>query len=490
MRDSLFIAGVSGFLGGVVCRSFLLFPVPVLWVVLLTAGIFLGAWLVVRRSQYLAAVLFLICAVVGSARVMYVPTTLPPSFTPLVNTAVSFEGVVVADPDVRETTMRVTIEVSNDGDTTKVLAVAPLYPSVRYGDHVRVSGTLVLPEPFTTDMGRTFRYDTFLAKDGVFGLVEQATLETTGVREGVFTRVLGALIDMKHLFLSGISRALPEPHAALAGGLVAGGKQGLGTTLLDAFVVSGLIHIVVLSGYNVMIIAEAVLRGLSFLPKRIAATIAASTIGAFVLAAGAGAASIRAGLMAGLALLARATGRTYAVLRALVVVAVLMVLWNPLLLVHDPGFQLSFIATLGLILGAPLIEERLSIIRNAFIRDVTASTLAAQIAVLPLLLYQTGLLSLVAFPANIIVLPVVPFAMAASALAGVVGMVVPPLAPIMGLPAYVLLSFIITSVEYAATLPLAALTIPAFPFFVTVLVYGILGAWIVRIYRKRGATNV
>ncbi len=475
MSRTLLLTALIGFASGILCRSLFIFPWQAIAFLALLALPVVLAWHQGRRFSYLIIAAALVCFSLGAGRVMLAPSALPQAFVPLLETSVALEGTVVAEPDVRETTQRVRIEVEREGERTRVLAVAPLYPEVAYGARVSVEGKLVLPEPFETDAGRTFRYDRFLAKDGVFALVEFAAIETVSSPEGIGPRVMGALIGGKHAFQDALGRAIPEPGASLASGLITGGKQGLGPELLDMFVIAGLVHIVVLSGYNVMIVAEGVLRTLIFLPKRYAALIACAVIGLFVLAAGAGAASIRAGLMAGLALAARATRRTYAVVRALLVVAVLMLLFNPLLLAYDPGFQLSFLATLGLILIAPIIEVRLAFVRSAFWRDILAATLAAQIAVMPLLLYQTGLFSVVSLPANLLVLPFVPLAMLLSAIAGLVGLIMPSVAPFAGLPAHIVLTYVIETARFLAALPLAALSVPQFPFLVTVLAYAGLG---------------
>jgi len=473
MHRTLFAWVLIGFASGILCRSLFIFSWYVLTFVVLVAVGAAAAWMIRRHFVYAVAALFLLGSVIGAGRVMLVPAALPEAYEPLLESKISFEGMVVSEPDIRETTQRVTIEVEEKGVKTKVLAVADLYPEVGYGERVQIEGTLILPESFETDTGRTFRYDRFLAKDGIFALVERASLKTLAPREGV-AHVMGLLIEGKRAFQNGLARAIPEPGASLASGLITGGKQGLGSELLDMFVIAGLVHIVVLSGYNVMIVAEGVLRVLTFLPRRMGAIIAGVTIGLFVLAAGAGAASIRAGLMGGLALTARATGRTYAVVRALLIVAVIMLLFNPLLLAYDPGFQLSFIATLGLILLSPIVETKLMRIKSAFWRDLLAATLSAQIAVLPLLLYQTGLFSVVSLPANLLVLPVIPLAMALGAIAGGIAVIIPPLAPIVGLPAYIVLTYVIEATKFFAQLPLASISLPQFPFVVTILLYALL----------------
>lgn len=486
MQNFLLLGAFSGFASGILCRSLFIFSWHVSALLLLFAAALFSIWCVRRRAFFVVCAVFLVAAALGSARVMLAPSTLPDAFVPLLGKEVQLEGTVIAEPDVRETTQRITLRVEKDGVQTKVLVVAPLYPAVAYGERVRAEGTLALPEPFETEGGRMFRYDQFLAKDGVFALVKFASVRTLAEPSGMSV-FQGTLIRAKHWFQEGLARALPEPSASLASGLITGGKQGLGASLLDAFIIAGLVHIVVLSGYNVMIVAEAVmLTSFRVFSRRTAAGLAALAVLLFVLAAGAGAASVRAGLMAGLALLARATGQTYAVVRALLVVAALMLLANPLLLAFDPGFQLSFVATLGLILLAPILEARLSFVRSVFWRELLAASLAAQVAVLPLLLYQTGLFSFVSLPANLLVLPLVPPAMALAAIAGFAGALVPAVAPLAGYPAYLLLSYVIAVAEFSAGLPLASLYVPQFPFLLVVLAYGALGLLIVKSLPGRG----
>ena len=473
--ERAFLAGFAGFTSGILCCSFFSlgwwFPAMLALMGVLVLG---TACFSKRKTQLLCAVTML-AATLGMVRVISMPSGLPESFVPLLETTTSLEGVVVGEPDIRETTQRVPVQIHIQKEQTTMLAVLPLYPRIARGDRIIVTGKVVSPEPFETDTGRTFRYDRFLAKDGIFALVEHGQAEHIETNIRLEAWGMRLLSSGKRRFQEALAQALPEPGASLASGLLTGGKQGLGSDLLDAFIIAGLVHIVVLSGYNVMIVSEAVLRAFHFLPKHLAALLAGLTIVLFVLMAGAGSASIRAGCMALLALIARATGRTYAVIRALLFVAVLMLLINPLLLAYDPGFQLSFLATLGLILLHPILESGLHFIRFTVLKEVLSSTLAAQIAVLPFLLYQTGVLSLVAVPANILVLPFVPLAMFLAAAAGILSLLVPTLAPLFGLPAHVVLSYIMGVARISADMPLASISIPSFSFWVLILMYGVLG---------------
>lgn len=484
--DKLLLSGVLGLLSGILCRSFYELP----WQV--SAGFFVVGfasflvWLLYRKPLLVIQAIFLCAVALGLVRVAVMPPVLPSGVADQIGEQVSFEGIVVKDPDQRENSLRLTIEVGDELAGATLLVVADPYADVSYGDRVRVAGTLARPEPFESGEGRVFRYDQFLMKDGIGLMVSFANVERLSGREGWWPLMRGVLADVRTSFMDALGAALPEPHASLAAGILVGGKQGLGDSLLDAFTITGLVHIVVLSGYNVMVVAESVLAGVrSFLARRTALIVAGVTIGLFVLAAGAGSASVRAGLMAGIALFGRATNRRYDAFRGLVVAGLAMVIWNPYLLAFDPGFQLSFIATAGLIFGVPLIEPKLGFIRPTLMRELVATTIAAQIAVLPLLLYQTGMLSFASLAANVLVLPAVPLAMGLSLLSGIIGFLIPLAAPLLSFPTYAVLSYLIVIAEQGAALPFAAVSLPAFPFYLVVLSYGVMIWWVIRKTRQQ-----
>jgi competence protein ComEC len=485
----LALAGISAFALGVAVASLCPVAWPLACLPLILGGLFVWAFVRARRIAYASFAIVFLCSSFGMLRMLAVPQAIPEALLPLFGAKVELEGRIVADPDIRESTQRITIEMQYGGAATRLIAVAPLYPEHAYGERVRVSGTLARPEAFATDGGREFDYPRFLAKDGVFALVERASAETLAPPAGFFARAQGALYAGKHAFMRGLARALPEPAAGLAAGILAGGKQGLGDELLDAFTVAGLLPVVVLSGYNVMIVAETLLMLLGGLPNASRFPLAGMAMALFVLAAGGGASALRALLMACLALYARATGRTYDALRALVAVFFAMILLNPLSLLFDPGLQFSCLATLGLILGTPIATGWFGWIKNGMIRETLASTVAAQAMVLPLLLYQTGNLSLVAVPANLLVLPTMPLAMLLSAIAGAAGILLPALAPALGLPAYLVLEWTIFIAEQSARLPLASVILPAFPFWMAACAYACMALWLVRAQRERARSS-
>ena len=485
------IAAVAGFASGVGLRSLFYFGWEVTAFTFLLAALFILARVLTPRQAYVLGALFFAFAALGMLRMAASEEPLPAAFMADYRKQVRYEGVVVADPDIRDRTQRVQIEVSKGEETTKILAVANKFPEVGVGDRVHVSGLLLTPQPFSTDGGRVFRYDKYLEREGVRFIFNFATLRVT--ERAPAHSVPAAFARAKHAFIGGLQATLPEPHASLAGGITIGGKSGLGTEIKNAFTRSGLVHMVVLSGHNVMVVASWAIACFAFafakmesvfgrrVPRSLPIALGVVALILFIGIAGASATAIRAGVMAVIALYARATGRTYAAGRALLFVILLMLLWNPLYLVFDPGFGLSVTATAGLIWLAPIIEDWLQKrfgLTSEFWKNVIATTLAAQIAVLPLLLYETGNLSIVALPANLLATPLIPLAMGMSALAGFAGIlfgsVLPAFGVLLAFPSYLLNAYLIFVARESAALPFAAYMLPLFPFSLVLASYAAL----------------
>ncbi len=483
MRGNLFFFSVAGFCFGVSICTIYVIPVAIIFPCFILLTFFIGAWVLEKQMYQLACVIFLVGALTGGVRTSYVQKVIPYAFVSILNTNVSMQGVVSAPPDVRQKNIRVVVEVKRGAAHTRIIAVVRSTSHIQVGEEVEISGKVQSPEPFDSDGGRTFAYDMFLAKDGVFALMPYASIKVLKAPTYEYW-TWGALVSLNGAVERAIQHAVPTPYSSLAIGILLGGKQGLGDELLKIFGIAGLLQIVVLSGYNVTIVADAILRILKGMPKVMGSILAAVGVCLFVVAAGAGSSAVRAAIMSIFSLTARATNRTYAVLRALCTALVAMILYNPLLLVYDPGFQLSFLATIGLVVGSPLLEKRLMWIKSVTLRGLGATTFAAQIAVLPILLYQSGNLSLVAIPANIFTSPLVPFAMAFSAIAAGSSFIMPAFATYIGVPAYICLWWIIEIAKISASIPYANVILPAFPFWVVALVYALLGVLVWNLKRS------
>lgn len=454
-----------------------------------TAGILRGSK--TPSAFYMVAIMGIFGAL-GMARLEYEENRISP-YTELEGEKVALELRIVQEPEDREMMTHFYVEpIDQRIGTERLLITADRFSienqEIQYGDHVRVEGMLQKPKPFVTDTGREFDYVGFLRSKGIQYTMSFAEVILVSHEE----TMVGKLFVGKDMFLSALENAIPPPASGLGAGLLLGVKRALGERLDSIFREVGIIHIVVLSGYNIMVVIEVFsnLLALVFFPKtRMLLGILGIVI--FAILVGFSATVVRASLMAILFLVARGTGKTYVVLRALTFAGVIMLMHQPYLLVHDPGFQLSFLATLGLILFSPYISERLLFVPEKFgVRGLVTATLATQIIVLPLLLYHTGMVSLIGVIANMLVLPMVPTAMILTFVTGMCGLLSDTLGMVVGYGTYLSLQYIIIVAELCAHVPFASVIIPTFPFWGMVVAYtGIIWVY-VRLEKRASVVRV
>lgn len=366
-----------------------------------------------------------------------------------------YVGRITKEPDKRENNVHYVVHVEAKDFILRM--TLPRSPELSFNEQIIFIGKLGKPDKFKNENDIEFDYPKFLAKDDIGYTMFNPEIIERKKLSGEY--LYSFLINIKKWFSNNLQKELKSPEAGLAGGILIGSKQVLGKDLLEDFRRAGLIHLVVLSGYNVTIIADAVRNLLSALPIFYAKFLSIIFIVCFAILTGASATTVRASIMAIISVLAFGSSRKYEVNRALWVAAFLMVLHNPKILAGDPGFQLSFAATLGLIHLSPLLSKRISFITNKFqIREIISTTISTQIAVFPLIIKMTGELSVVAIFANILVLPIMPITMLLSALTGIfsfVGFFIKPISFI----SYLLLSYIIFIAEYFSGLSFAVVKI-------------------------------
>jgi competence protein ComEC len=350
---------------------------------------------------------------------------------------------------------------------------------VKYGDQIKVRGVLENPENFITTSGKEFDYERYLANQDIYYIIKTDTAEI--ISRGNGSRLKSILYSVRDKFMKNIGRVIDPPESDLADGLLLGSRGGFDTDMRNEFISTGTIHIVALSGYNVTIVAEGVMKILgTFLAQTLSIIFGIFVIILFILMAGASSTAIRAGIMATIALLARMTGRKYDAGRALVIAGLLMVSYDPRVLT-DISFQLSFLATFGVLFITPKVILWVKFLPMKFgFRELVATTISANLAVLPLLLYSTGIFSVVSLPANILILPFIPITMFFSFLAGMVGFISTTLAIPFAFVAHLLLMYILSIIHFFASLPFASFTIQSFPLILTILIYGFIVWWVVR----------
>jgi competence protein ComEC len=397
----------------------------------------------------------------------------------LVGKVVNIKGMVTEEPDVRENYTNIVLETQNVSQgQTRVLVRVPTYPVLRYGDEVMMVGKVAVPKNLPAkDNKKVFDYRAYLAKDRIFYEVYFPKIEVTA--HGKENAVREKLFALKEVFMKNISRMIREPEAALAGGVLLGTQQSLGSELLQKFRETGVAHIVVLSGYNIAVVAGVISRLVVFMPFTVRLVASALGIIFFALMVGGSATVVRATVMALIVILARALGREGDALRVLVLAGGLMVAVNPMILLHDVSFQLSFMATFALVTLVPIFEKKFVFISNTMIREILVTTIATQFFVLPLILYYMGSISLVGIIANLFILPMIPVVMFAVALVASLGWV-PLLGSAFALIAYIILAYIILAVELFARIPFASLSGISFSLFPLTVTYMLLGFFIIK----------
>lgn len=371
----------------------------------------------------------------------------------------TFVGVVAAEPDIRDSGVKLKVKsekVEIEGGWREVhgnvLVNAKLYPIFHYGDEVEIKCKLRKPEPI-----EDFAYDKYLAKENIYSLCYWSEIKL--IKSGEGNKIVAGILGAKEKLVATVNRILPEPQAAFLGGLLYGAKRGIPADLTEKFNITGTTHIVAISGYNITILAVILLQ----ITKNIGVGrkksfwIALAGIFFFVVLTGAQASVVRAALMGSLILFATQVGRISKITNALILAAAVMLIFNPKILAFDVGFQLSFAATIGLVYLSPIFEKYFSRLPSVFgAKETFTTTMSATVLTLPLILYNFGRISFIAPLANILILPMIPLAMAVGSVAVLGGLFYIGLGRIIGWFAWLVLSYIIKVTEFMAVIPWAS----------------------------------
>jgi competence protein ComEC len=485
-------AGGAGWLAGIWLADRLGWQAAVWLAVALPAVV--GAALLWRRGRVGLALAACGALALGGARYAASIPPLTPAVVQYYNgaTDVVILGQVKAEPERSDTNSRLRVAVQQltmNGQTRPVdgliQAQTGLYPSIPYGATVRLAGDLAAPG----DAGSS-GYAAYLERQGVGSIMEFPAVEV--VAEGGGSPLFRAVLALKARGRAAIAAALPEPHAALLTGILLGDDSGLPRDLVEDFRTTGMTHVIAISGFNIAIIIGLLdVITAPVLPRRRAAVVIMVLILGYAILVGAMASVVRAAIM-GVAYLVglRLLGRATLAVAGLFTAAFLMTLVDPNAL-WDVGFQLSFAATLGLMLFAGPWSRRLD--RGAasvftpetrswvvkWTSDLLIVTLAAQLLTVPLLLYHFGRLSLASLPANLLVLPVQPLVMFTGGLTMIAGLVSPLAGPLVAPVAWLFLDYTIGIIRLLARLP-GASTPLALSGAGLIAVYGLIaiGAWL------------
>jgi len=434
----------------------LLNPAMPLLLALLGASVAIA---LVRREAALVAALTLVALLAGAARATLTPVVALPAG--LGSADVSIAGRVDDDPQARRNGLRLTVHVDQLLGTERMAArdlrvQATVYGGipVHYGDLVLLRGRLQPPPSFDQ-----FDYRAYLAEQGIAGVMPSARLIRDTPHSGDPLHM--GIFSVRQALVRSVDRGLPEPQAALLLGVVFGYRAALPPALEQAMIASGLIHIVVISGLKVSLLARIINGALGRLLPRAAPVLALAAMMVYVLLAGASAAALRAAAMGALVVVAGRLRRDTHVYSSLALTAAIMLGVKPEL-ARDVSFLLSFSGTAGIACFTDGIAARLAVV-PAVLRDPFAATVAAEAATWPLMLANFHQVSILAPVANALVLPLLPVMM----VIGGGGAIVATGAAAAGWPALQLAGGIATwfngVIRICGSFPLAAVVMPYFP---------------------------
>ena len=320
------------------------------------------------------------------------------------------------------------------------------YPTVRYGDELKVVGSL---QPIPGDRAGYFLKENIRAT-----LSFPKSFEITAHDKGstIKTRLYAIRDWVEASFRKNLA---PEP-ATLMTGLILGKSGGFSKEFTEKLKLSGTTHLVALSGQNITIIinALAVLLG-SFFSRRFTVYLSILAIIGFVVMTGAEASVVRAAIMATIVVIAERASRIHSARSAIAVAAFVMVCVNPSVLAFDVGFQLSFLALIGIVYLDPILRRIFRVSESPGLlcwRKNMWMSISAQLAVLPILLLNFGFVSPVGVISSMLLVSFVPYTMFAGVLIVVLSSISSLLAILAVIPAQLLLGYELFIINICARL--------------------------------------
>ena len=407
------------------------------------------------------------------------------------------EGVVVSFPEDRQTYQKIVFRITGQKklstgtikkEPEKILVFAPIGPKFNYGEVYTLKCRLNNPD---FQEGR-FNYRRFLAARRIYQtcswpqLIKQADQPNNLSFWEQGKIILYRLAQKTTTKIENkIANIFPFPESAYLAGLFLGGDKRLPNWLAEDFRRTGTTHTIAVSGSNIALIAFFLLEAgiLVGLWRQQAFYLVLLGIVFFIIMIGAPASAVRAGIMGGLIFLAWQKGRLASGWRALLLAAFLMVVVNPFLLLYDVGFQLSFLATLGIIMFLPLFQKLWPGNSNGqgLLTLTILTTLAAQLGVAGLIWFVFQNFSPVSLLANLIIPLFIPLIMAGGALAIFLSLVAPGLLVwLVAAPTILLLTMELKVISWLSVAPLISQTEhPVSLFFLVGYYFLLFGFWMI-----------
>jgi competence protein ComEC len=388
---------------------------------------------------------------------------------------------IVKKVDTRQSHQKLTVMVSelydiSDSVSGLVLVNSFLYPEYRVGDRVDIKCQLNAPQAF-----EDFAYDKYLARYNIYTVCNFANIQ-------LIDKGQASLLDgIKSQLESSLNRSIAEPHVSVLQALVIGNRRGIPESVLDDVSSAGLSHIIAISGMHIAIIVMVIMYLSIFfgLIREKAFWVALVFIVFYIAMIGFPASAARGAIMALLVLYAGVIGRLNYSINAILFAAAVMLMVNPKLLLYDIGFQLSFMAVLGIMYLMPILKNKFaSWPGSRSLKNIIIVTLSAQIMTLPLIVYYFHNFSVLSVVSNILVLPILPFVMLWTILVAVLGMFFPLLGQWLGYISYLIVDYILAVARLISNINVLSIEFKIDSFYLVIISYVVIFLFIRKYFNK------
>lgn len=397
-----------------------------------------------------------------------------------------FTATLTSSPAIKNEYQIFSVQPDTETDVYDVQVKAPLYPKFEVGERVTLIGKVTASHTLMPHDGKKmFDYTTYLQVHSIGSEMLYPKVMPLGTSTEGYSFVT-KLQHTRENFVESISMYVNEPAASLASGMLFG-VASMSEELTQIFRNAGISHIVVLSGFNIAILISFVLLIFVFMPLFLRIFFAGSLVILFVLMVGGEASIVRATIMSFIGLAALLVGRAYVARQALLLSLILIIVYEPIHLLHDVSLHLSFLATAGIVYMSDGVKIMLHKIHSTTYQEIIATTVCAYLATLPYIMYTFGTVSVYALLTNFIVLPFVPLAMLLTLLVVVIAPLSTHLTSVIGYVDTLLGDSIIFVAHTVARLPFASVTV-SISFTQMCVGYSLLiGVYIfcIRIYTRR-----
>lgn len=410
-------------------------------------------------------------------------------------------GVICEDPQLKEKSTQLVVCANSIKSATGEMhsvngkaLIKLLSGDWHYGDSLKIYGAPRIP-PENED----FSYRAYLEQHGILTLLEYpyVVLESQGEENWLKSLIY----RVRQTAYNRINAFLPQPEAGLLSGILLGNENDIPGDLEKSYQNTGTAHIIAISGFNMTLLVGIFLKGFRrWLPVWWAGLLTICLISIYTILVGAAPAVVRAAVMSCLAMSGHLIGRKQAGPFTLLITAAIMCAFNPLL-IWEAGFQLSFTATLGLVLYADQllnwfkqrIEPKLSPDMVDKISGPVAEyflfTLAAQVTTLPVILYHFERISLSTLLANPLILPVQPLIMMLGGISVLSGLIIAPLGKILSYFVWLPLVYTNKIVTLLSEFPFGSFNFGRISIWTVLILYGLLFFFTLRRKKAQAAAT-